>query len=379
MKGGGGQQQNGSGSMDILWISAFVVLLLGYIWYAHSDTVVQISYNINYYKLLLLEKTLLLVQSFDIINVEDQLASVASDFQSIKGMLGVKTELDTLRDVTILVNKNFAYPYAVCASSYILFLLFVSKSNSFKKKFSMKTLRKQELANWPYPSCVPNNLIKLDINEGPWAMSNQIIPVLINNNLVSQQPVYGEVKLTVHDKKVYDMFVRQMGGYWTGKLDCMPNYAKALFAIFAAKGNGDDKSARKMIEQIAISSGRGKLNFNGSTMLIAKHIRSRGVGMAVSPHAYLLTAMASLLEFARTGGVVAMAEFIWLKKVDRKLWYMLQSVGRQTPFVEVAAVFAHWIVEKRIKRPLKVPVIDQALIAAITAVKEVKYNPDGHR
>lgn len=378
MKGGGGQQQNGTGSMDILWISAFLVLLIAYVWYAHSDFVLAFVYKVNYLKLLLIEKVLLFIQSIAILDVSDELVRISSEFQTIKSLLATNADLEVLRDTTILVNMNFTYPYAVLACIYILFLLCISKSNSFKKKFNMKSLRKQEIQNWPYASCVPINLVHKDINKGPWAMSKQIIPMLIEKNLVIQQPVYGEVKLTVIDKKVYSMFVRQMGGYWTGKLDCMPNYAKALFAIFAAKGNGDDESARKLIDQIAVSAASGKLNFSGSTMMIAKHIRSRGVGIAVSPHAYLLTAMASLLEYARTGGVVAMAEFIWLKKIDRKLWYMLQSVGRQTPFVEVAAAYAHWIVEKRIRRPLKVPVIDQALIATIAAVKEVKYNPDGY-
>ena len=85
----------------------------------------------------------------------------------------------------------------------------------------------------------------------------------------------------------------------------------------------------------------GKVNFSGTYPLLRKHVQHKVVGKAVSPHAYVLTAMSSLLEVARATGVLASAEFLWLKRFDRKLWYMLSSVGRQTPFPEVAGPFSH--------------------------------------
>jgi len=379
MKGGGGQQQSGSGSMDVLWISAFVVLQLCYIWYAHSDIVAKVAYYISLYKLKALGAMLNYIKSLGIINVDNMLQQVAIANTGIKGLLSTNISINDLHDYVAQVNALFAYIYSFFASLYIVFILFLSKNNSFKKVFNMKSLRAQEKKNWSYIGVVPKGLLKKGLDDGPWAMSQQPLQLVLNNDLVDQEPVYGQVNLTVRDKHVHELFVRQMGVLWTGKLDCMPNYTKALFAIFAAKGNGDDASARKMIDQIALSSASGgSLNFNGATMLLAKHIRAKGVGIAVSPHAYLLTVMASLLEYARTGGVVAMAELLWLKQVDRRLWYMLQSVGRQTPFVEVAAAYAHWITEKKIKRPLKVPMVNEAVKSVVTAVKDIKYNPDGY-
>jgi len=86
--------------------------------------------------------------------------------------------------------------------------------------------------------------------------------------------------------------------------------------------------------------------------------------------------MATLLELARTDGVLATAEFLWLKPIDRPLWYMLNSVGRQTAFPEIAGVFAHWVAEKRLDRPLKVPMVEEAVKALEMAMKEIKYEPD---
>jgi intracellular multiplication protein IcmP len=86
--------------------------------------------------------------------------------------------------------------------------------------------------------------------------------------------------------------------------------------------------------------------------------------------------MASMMEYARNDGVLASAEFIWLKPLDRKLWFMLNCVGRQTPFCEVAGPVAHFKIEKRLRRPLKVPMIDEAVNALEAALAEIIYQPE---
>ena len=85
--------------------------------------------------------------------------------------------------------------------------------------------------------------------------------------------------------------------------------------------------------------------------------------------------MSSLLHAARDDGVVPSAEFLWLKVKDRRLWYMLNSVGRQTPFAEVGGPFAHWRAEQEMGRSCRAPMIDEAIKALEIAVKEVKLSP----
>ena len=55
---------------------------------------------------------------------------------------------------------------------------------------------------------------------------------------------------------------------------------------------------------------------------------------------------------------------------------MLSSVGRPTAFAEAAGPFAHWKVEKRLRRPLKTPVVEEAVTALEIAIAEVIYKPD---
>jgi intracellular multiplication protein IcmP len=93
-------------------------------------------------------------------------------------------------------------------------------------------------------------------------------------------------------------------------------------------------------------------------------------------HAFVNTVMASMLMTARNDGVLASADFLWLKLVDRQLWFMLNSVGRKTPFAEVAGIFAHWHAELLLGQPIKIPVIEEAINGLELAISEVIYVPE---
>jgi intracellular multiplication protein IcmP len=149
----------------------------------------------------------------------------------------------------------------------------------------------------------------------------------------------------------------------------------ALFAVFAARNAGDTKAAAELLAHISASV-TTKLNFSGAATLCKKHEKTKTVQRITQTHAYTLTVMASMLEAAREDGVQASADFLWLKPVDRRLWYMLNTIGRQTPFVEVAGSFAHWLAEKQVGRRLLVPMVEEATNALELALKEILYRPD---
>jgi intracellular multiplication protein IcmP len=65
-----------------------------------------------------------------------------------------------------------------------------------------------------------------------------------------------------------------------------------------------------------------------------------------------------------------------LKPYDRRLWYTLNTVGRQTPFPEVAGIFAHWVAERDMGRKLMVPMVEEATTALEVALTEIIYKPD---
>ena len=123
-----------------------------------------------------------------------------------------------------------------------------------------------------------------------------------------------------------------------------------------------------------MSAAKGRLDISLVPAVLNKHINTELVQEIVQNHAYVMTVMASLLEAARQDGVMASADFLWLKPIDRRLWYVLNNIGRQTSFVEVSGVMAHWQVEKSLGRKCLMPMVEEAVKALELGVKEVKLS-----
>lgn len=170
------------------------------------------------------------------------------------------------------------------------------------------------------------------------------------------------------------VFTLQLGPYWDGFEHCSPQ-AYALAGVFMARLNRDRDAANNILSVLDRTFVEGKPDFSVARPVVEKYKNTEEIQELIGKHAYTLTVLASLLEKARQDGVVPSSEFLWLKPVDRRLWYMLNCVGRQTPYAEVAGAFAHWRAEKEMGRRSLVPMIDEAIRALEVAVKEVKLSP----
>lgn len=92
----------------------------------------------------------------------------------------------------------------------------------------------------------------------------------------------------------------------------------------------------------------------------------RLVERARENHAMRETFLLALLREARTkGGLLAPAEFLWLKGVDRGLYYALNNLGRTAFHVEGLAAMDHYRHEALAGRALQVPHVDGAVAAMI--------------
>jgi len=81
--------------------------------------------------------------------------------------------------------------------------------------------------------------------------------------------------------------------------------------------------------------------------------------------------MSVLIEARSRGGVLAPAQFAFLKLVDRQLWYALHSLGfpasgagpHPSPRVEAIGARDHWAAECTLGEALPAPSIDRAIEA----------------
>jgi len=76
-----------------------------------------------------------------------------------------------------------------------------------------------------------------------------------------------------------------------------------------------------------------------------------------------------MLVSARRSGIVANSSYLWLKPVDRALWYTLNNVGRKAVFTEMGAVHAHWLAEKKLGFALTEPMVEEAIYGLEDAAK----------
>ena len=384
------QQGQESSGMEGLYYSAFVVIFFASLWYYYKNTIVKVLFSVSLYQSYAMILPLqLLNEVYMTVTTSVGDGSPLPDWLNGQILAGIIQTITTtpvdevtayqLGEVLQIVGMYFAAYTTPVWAALSIYLLFFDTAGLFRNIYSLETLRTKESQNWPYICTVTGqDMLKNDLDEGVFAMSQQPMQFAKNYKVLDHQVINGQPAVTVNRVRAHQVFTLQMGPMWHGNLQGFPPHVLALFAAFAAKAEHDTDTCNKLLRQVAESSANGnkKLNYTGTYAILGKHLKSMRIAKAVGPHAYLLPAMASLLELARDDGVLAAAEFLWLKTIDRQLWYMLNSVGRRTAFPEVAGPFGHWVVEKRLRRPLQTPMVEEAINALEEGVAEVIYKPD---
>lgn len=370
MAGGGAQQGQSDNSMGFIWIIAAVFAFLAIIWLTFKTQIVGAYFQVKLFEINLLGHfTHKLDDVRTVIQTTDPSQFKFQDVINVGRMVG-----DYLR-----------LPFAAIILVLAVLVYTNNSTRVFKRIYTMKDLVQLERFNWPQITPVANlNLTKTDIDKGPWAMALTPMQFGKKYKLLEEfkkapgegvsKKEWNKIEVKLKRGMANKIFAMQIGPLWQGT-DKLPMHIRALFAAFAARYNSDSKSAGELLGRISASSIK-KLDFTGTDELLKKHISTKGIQKIMHGHAYVLTVMASMLVGAREDGVQASADFLWLKPVDRRLWYMLNTVGRQTPFVEVAGPYAHWLAEKEIGRPLIVPMVEEATNALDIALQEIIYKPD---
>lgn len=365
-QGGGG---GGDNSMAPIWITVFVFLAGWVFWTLAKQHIVFVVFKLNLWQAKL-------VTPF----VSD--AKLDNDILLMQTLNPASVTWNQLVDLTGSVGMYTRYPVAVILVVLAVYLYQSNITMRFRKAHSMKSLRAQEQFNWPaIMPVVKQDIVSEDVNKGPWAMAltplefAQKYHLLKKEDALLDNPLPGmELTAGIRRGDAKRVFTLQLGPYWEG-FDHCPPHAFALAAVFMARMNRDRGSANLILETLDKTCSEGKPDFSVARPILKKYYNTPDVQEIISKHAYLLTVLSSLLEQGRQDGVVPAAEFLWLKTIDRRLWYMLNSVGRQTPFSEVAGPFAHWKAEKALGRRSLVPMIDEAIKALEVAIKEVKLTP----
>ena len=366
------QQQQGGGGGDSaygpVWIMVSLFIVGYLIWHFEKGYIVKTIFYIN-------------IAQAKVISLFT--TALDNDIYKMETIDPSSVTFNQLVGVTTRIGEFTRYPAAAILLGLACLLYFGNIALKFRKIYSMNSLRDQESVNWKQiiPVC-GKDIVKESIDKGPWAMAQTPIEfakahkLLKRDDFAPEDPMNPGYPITAGIKRgeAKTVFTVQLGAVWEG-FDVLPIHYLALAAVFAARINQDRDGACKLLDTINESTKDGKkISFMGAKVLMKKHMDSPLVKEIVDMHAYNLTMIASLLQKARDDGVLASCDFLWLKTYDRRLWYMLNTIGRQTPYCEVGGPFAHWLAERAMRRKSIVPMVDEAVKALEEAVKEVKLS-----
>jgi intracellular multiplication protein IcmP len=373
------QQQSGQeGSLELLWMLGVIVGVVYFSWFFGKIYIVSAVFYVRLYEILAMSFVFdvwaKLMQFVGLPQPQFALNEIAVFIQ--QNIHGVNINFSTLFNLSTVVGDYVRYPLTLLMFCGAAALYFGGSARRFHHIFDTKSLRKLEQDNWPQIKPIVNiDLVKKQLDEKPWAMALSPMAFCKKLDLLDIETEKGKPIAVLRRGAAYRILSLQLGPKWYGA-EALSPHLKALFAIFAARINNDKKSAENLLDQISFSAAGGKLNFGGSEELMRKYSNTKNVTKITSLHGYVATVLASMLVGARATGVLATSEFIWLKPLDRRMWYMLNSTGRPTAVSEISGAFSHWLAEKKLGLPLMVPMVEEAVNGLELALSEMIYKPD---
>jgi intracellular multiplication protein IcmP len=168
-------------------------------------------------------------------------------------------------------------------------------------------------------------------------------------------------------EKTEQALTPQLGKQWQGYKKA-PAYIQVLLAAFALKASRKRQESDVLLGQLAQCwTKSGGLKLTGGIVTKSRKILSKkdiagDVLNECNRHAYMATALLGALDKARSeGGVLAPAQFLWLRGYDRALWYPLNNLGRQAFHAEAIGAMSHYRAEKQVARPIPKPMLKDAV------------------
>lgn len=181
---------------------------------------------------------------------------------------------------------------------------------------------------------------------------------------------------------------RQLGPLWRGAGDASP-LVRCLLAAFVLHAAREREAARAFLGDFSRSLAPASKHGPGGpapALGVPAHITAeadrilqrhdlRDLLRIADRHAFTVPALMTLLcEARRRGGVLAPAQFNFVKLIDRRVWYALHALGfpvedgaeetaMPNPRAEAAGARDHWAAECAQGQPLFVPALDRAVAA----------------
>jgi len=273
-----------------------------------------------------------------------------------------------------------------CVGMFLMGLAvaFIEPGKKFQRKMNLQALMEEQAKAFPplHPF-VEFNPLKANHRILGKPVPEKL-PLFAEALAPEEWVAYNQIKYEgkrLDRKKAQSSFAKQLGKRWRGP-EYLPIYAQGLYAAFALKSRRKRKEAEELLNELAMSWS-AKDGFKPSSKLkkqIAMVLKDPATGLDIKKfadkHAFETTALLRCLARAREeGGVMAPASFLWLRGVDRNLWYPLNNLGRKAFHPEAAGAMIHYIYELVSGQKIPAPQVDDAVKGLEDMLKEVDARP----
>ncbi len=298
-----------------------------------------------------------------------------------------KLELDdkTMGMISALAMKPLQIPFMVIIFLIGLWGLRKGPGTVFRRKLNLDGLIGVQAKVFTYIT----PFVKFNPSTQPVRPPGAPVP--------SQLPLFSEAlgpeewlaynQIPIPDGKIdedaaYIAFAKQLGGRWQGWMKLAP-YKQVLLAGFCLKAARKRKDSDDLLGRLAICwEGTNGLNLTKDPKLVAearKVLKSDAAKKTLAlcnMHAFETTAFLRALQAARQeGGVLAPAQFTWLRGHNRTLWYPMNNLGRQAFHMEALGALCHFKAEKMTQRPIPKPKVSDAVQSIVDYMKSTRARP----
>lgn len=303
---------------------------------------------------------------------------------------------ETMRKVLRYTGSWIRWPFLLLLGLFGICSIYISRADRLVRRFNMESLLKNNAESFPCLRPVVGRgkhlLSRESYDAGPWKIARTPVQFALEHGLLLDErgkpfmpeqalknglpskalPAWGHARLD--EARARRVLTEQLGRRFKSYSNLSP-CRRALASAFLAYAGGDKKGCLAILD--AVSTAYQEKNGQPSCPLLTsrgfvkklnwkKHRKLLSESCLLRHRAYELPWFMALLHQARQKGVLATSQFLWLRPLDRPLWYALNQCGGRAAWAEGFAAWAHYKAEEKAGRTLAEPRMD----AAVASLRE---------
>lgn len=300
---------------------------------------------------------------------------------------------DTMQKVLRYTGSWIRWPFLLLLVLFGVVSIFMGRVSRLVRRFNMESLLKNNAESFPCLRPVVGRgkylLSPKSYDSGLWRIARTPLQFALEHGLLLDEegkpftpeqalknglpstalPAWGHARLD--EEKGIQVLTAQLGKPFEGYVALSP-CRLALAAAFLAYASGNKKSCIALLDSVSLSyaeeNGQASSPLLEEGTFVSKLKKEWGDHSSLlnekclSIHAaYELPWFMALLYRARQKGVLATSQFLWLRPLDRPLWYALNQCGGRAAWAEGFAPWAHYQAEEKAGMLLAEPHIQLAI------------------